>query len=100
MPIVERRVSMVGAIVAETSGRGAGLRPGVDPGLAILLGVPSALHLRVDEPRMRPARSALLCVVLVDWLLAGCKVLVEDEEVIARQALGRVLAQFSFGDER
>src|SRR6476659_1073418 len=100
MPIVERRIAIVVPVVTEAGSRGAWLGPGVDPGLAIFFGVASALDLCVHEAAVRPARRALLRVVFVHGLLAWREVLVEDEEVVARQALGRILAQLPLRDER
>src|SRR5476649_2152880 len=91
---------MVGAIVVEAGRGGARLRPRINPHLAIVFGVAAGFHLRFDEPGVRAAGRGLLRGALVDRLLARRQKLVEHEEVVARVAQRRILAQLPFGDER
>src|SRR5215831_8283100 len=91
---------MVRAVVVEACGRRTRLRPRVDPRLTVVLGITSASYFSVHEPDVCPTSRALPCVTLVDWLLTRRQVLVEDEKVVAGVALGRVLPQFAFRNER
>src|SRR5262245_20887029 len=100
MQVVERWIPMVRSIVVQPGRRRARLRPGVDPHLAILLRITAAFHFRVHEPRVGAAGRALLRVGLVYWPLAWRQKFVEDEEVVARVPLRRILAQLALGDKR